>query len=58
MTQHFIAHRDTGGICRLCDHDLVTAKDGQVYCSNSECVHRRRPHPTRQQPNTGRKAEA
>lgn len=58
MTQVYINRRDGGGICRLCEHDLTAAKDGKVYCSNPNCTHHRRGHPTGKALNRGKKATA
>lgn len=40
--------------CRECDHDLAARKDGRVYCTNPDCKHHRKPHPTKAATNRGR----
>jgi hypothetical protein len=47
MTKRNIKRPREGGICRVCQHDLLARADGYVYCTKKSCQHHEEPHPTK-----------
>lgn len=54
MTTQLRDLKVTQGRCKQCDSDLVTRKDGLVYCSKKGCKHNIAHHKTGPELNTGK----